>query len=67
MQNEFSDYYQDYLTSCYDCVDRIVLNAYCIRGCIPGGFRLMWRELFGSDESRPGHRPHQAGQPRGTR
>lgn len=51
MQNEFSDYYQDYLTSCYDCVDRIVLNAYCIRGCIPGGFRLMWRELFGSDET----------------
>jgi len=51
MQSAFSEYYSDYLTTSYDCVDRIVLNAYYIRGCIPGGFRLMWRDLYGSDEN----------------
>lgn len=50
MRDEFSDYYKDYLRTQYDCVDRIVLNGYFIQGCIPGGFRNMWRALHGSDK-----------------
>jgi hypothetical protein len=33
---------------CYDCVDRIVLNAYFGMGHSPGG--VWWRALTGSDE-----------------
>jgi hypothetical protein len=43
--------YQDLLTGSYDCVDRIVLNAYFIRGHIGGGFRCWWRLLTGSDDT----------------
>jgi hypothetical protein len=43
--------YQDLLSGSYDCVDRIVLNAYFVRGHIPGGFRLWWRALTGSDKT----------------
>ena len=50
MRDEFSKYYSDFLTSAYDSVDRIVLNGYFIQGCIPGGFRNMWRDLHGSDK-----------------
>jgi hypothetical protein len=35
----------------YDCVDRIVLNAYFRMGHDPGGFRVWWRALTGSDET----------------
>jgi hypothetical protein len=35
----------------YDCVDRIVLNAHFRMGHDPGGFRLWWRTLSGSDET----------------
>src|SRR5207244_83968 len=30
----------------YDCVDRIVLNAYYQLGNNPGGFRTWWRHLM---------------------
>ena len=33
----------DLLTGSYDCVDRIVLNAYFCLGHSPGGFRTWWR------------------------
>jgi hypothetical protein len=33
----------DLLTGSYDCVDRIVLNAYFSLGHSPGGFRTWWR------------------------
>jgi hypothetical protein len=33
------------LTGSYDCVDRIVLNAYFSLGHNPGGFRCWWRRL----------------------
>jgi hypothetical protein len=46
-----SDRYADLLTGSYDCVDRIVLNAYFRMGHDPGGFRLWWRALTGSDET----------------
>lgn len=50
MPDEFSQSYQDYLTGTYDCVDRIVLNAYFIMAQSAGGFRTWWRQLRGSDE-----------------
>jgi hypothetical protein len=50
MPDEFSQSYQAYLSGTYDCVDRIVLNAYFILAQSPGGFRTWWRQLNGSDE-----------------
>jgi hypothetical protein len=44
-----SERYGDLLTGAYDCVDRIVLNAFSL-GHNAGGFRLWWRRLTGSDE-----------------
>ena len=43
MVDEFSERYGDLLTGSYDCVDRIVLNAYFPFGHNPGGFRGWWR------------------------
>jgi hypothetical protein len=43
--------YADLLVGQYDCVDRIILNAYFSLACNPGGFRLWWRSLEGSDET----------------
>ena len=51
MPDSLSDRYADLLTGSYDCVDRIVLNAYFRMGHDPGGFRLWWRALAGSDET----------------
>jgi len=51
MPDEFSEYYSDYLDGTYDCADRIVLNGYFRFGCSPGGFRMWWRSLEGSDEN----------------
>jgi hypothetical protein len=48
--DEFSERYSDLVTGFYDCVDRIVLNAYYPLGHHPGGFRTWWRRLRGSDE-----------------
>src|SRR5664279_3207692 len=43
MADEFSVRYGDLLTGSYDCVDRIVLNAYMSLCHSPGGFRVWWR------------------------
>src|SRR5271167_4519846 len=43
--------YADLLVGQYDCVDRIILNAYFPFACGAGGFRLWWRSLEGSDET----------------
>jgi hypothetical protein len=51
MADGLSDLYRDLLTGSYDCVDRIVLNAYFRMGHDPGGFRLWWRQLTGSDNT----------------
>jgi len=49
--DDFCERYGDLLTGSYDCVDRIVLNAYFPLGHNPGGFRCWWRRLHdGSDE-----------------
>lgn len=50
MLDEFSEYYADFLDGTYDCVDRIVVNAYFRLGQTPGGFRTWWRTLEGSDD-----------------
>ena len=51
MPDDFSERYGDLLTGTYDCVDRIVLNAYFPLGHGAGGFRSWWRQLHnGSDE-----------------
>ena len=50
MADRLSDLYQDLLDGTYDCVDRIVLNAYFRPGHSPGGFRTWWRRLTGSDD-----------------
>jgi hypothetical protein len=51
MSDELSKRYGELLTGAYDCVDRIVLNAYFSLGHNPGGFRVWWRRLHeGSEE-----------------
>jgi hypothetical protein len=51
MPDQLSEHYRDLLEASYDCVDRIVLNAYFDVGMSPGGFRYWWRLLTGSDEN----------------
>jgi hypothetical protein len=41
--DEFSARYGDLVTGSYDCVDRVVLNAYFSMAHSPGGFRTWWR------------------------
>lgn len=50
MPDEFSTYYADFLDGAYDCVDRLVLNAYFRLGQSAGGFRTWWRNLHGCDD-----------------
>ena len=51
MADDFCERYGDLLTGSYDCVDRIVLNAYFPMGHNPGGLRTWWRRFHdGSDE-----------------
>jgi hypothetical protein len=51
MADGLSQRYKDLLTGSYDCVDRIVLNAYFRMGHDGGGFRTWWRALTGSEET----------------
>lgn len=51
MSDCLTELYQDLLDGTYDCVDRVVLNAYFRPGHNPGGFRVWWRRLTGSDET----------------
>jgi hypothetical protein len=51
MPDQLSTLYRDLLEGSYDCVDRIVLNAYFGRGQHGAGLRLWWRALYGSDEN----------------
>ena len=50
MVDPLRDRYQDLLDDSYDCADRIVLNAYFSPGHNPGGFRVWWRRLLGSED-----------------
>jgi hypothetical protein len=50
--DDFCERYGDLLTGSYDCVDRIVLNAYFSVGHNPGGFRCWWRRLHGGSDQQ---------------
>ena len=45
----FSEYYAELLQGSYDCVDRIVLNAFFPLAQTGGGVRTWWRCLRGDD------------------
>lgn len=46
----FSENYSEYIDLVYDCVDRIVVNAYYYPAQTGGGFRLWWRGLHGGEK-----------------
>jgi len=50
--DDFAERYGDLLTGSYDCVDRVVLNAYFPLGHNPGGFRCWWRRLHGGSDDQ---------------
>ncbi len=50
--DELSAHYADLLTGSYDCVDRIVLNAYLNLCHSAGGFRTWWRRLHDDGDAR---------------
>jgi hypothetical protein len=50
MPDALSEHYADLLEGSYDCVDRLVLNAYFRMGHSGGGFRAWWQKLYGSEE-----------------
>src|SRR6266436_5623470 len=49
MPESLRDRYTELLSGSYDCTDRIVLNAYFRMGHTPGGFRVWWGILTGSE------------------
>jgi hypothetical protein len=49
--DELSRYYAELLEGTYDCVDRMVLNAYFPMGQTGGGLRFWWRLLYGDDST----------------
>ena len=51
MADDFTARYAGLLTGSYDCVDRIVLNAYYPMGNTAGGFRTWWRRLIGGSDA----------------
>ena len=50
MADDFSARYGDLINGSYDCVDRVVLNAWFPMGVNPGGLRTWWRRLHGGDD-----------------
>ena len=51
MADDFAARYAGLLAGSYDCVDRIVLNAYYPMGNTAGGFRTWWRRLIGGSDA----------------
>jgi hypothetical protein len=47
--DDFSQYYAEHMEGVYECVDRIVINAYNPLGQNGGGFRYWWRQMKGDD------------------
>jgi hypothetical protein len=52
VMDELSEQYAELLHGSYDCVDRIVLNAYNSLCHSPGGFRSWWRRLHDGCEEQ---------------
>ncbi len=48
-KSSFTEHYHDLLEGQYDCIDRIVLNAYYPKLLSGGGVRDWWRQLKGGD------------------
>lgn len=49
-QDALTKHYAPILEGEYDCIDRIVLNAYCPMLLVPGGVRNWYRLMEGSDK-----------------
>lgn len=49
MTDQFTEFYSAGIEGSYDCIDRIVLNAYNPYLQSGGGFRVWWRTLMGDD------------------
>ncbi|MGH2519432.1 MAG: hypothetical protein ACRDF8_06505, partial [Chloroflexota bacterium] len=49
MNDELTDYLANDLDGSYDCVDRLVINAYNVLCQQAAGFRFWWRRFMGSD------------------
>jgi len=47
--DDLTKHYSEILDGNYDCIDRIVLNAYCPMLLVPGGVRNWYRIIKGSD------------------
>ena len=52
MADDFSARYGDLINGSYDCVDRVVLNAWFPMGVKPGGLRTWWRRLHGGSDDQ---------------
>ena len=52
MADDFTERYGDLINGSYDCVDRVVLNAFFSIGHNPGGFRCWWRRLHGGSDDQ---------------
>jgi hypothetical protein len=50
--DDFTERYRDLINGSYDCVDRVVLNAFFSIGHNPGGFRSWWRRLHGGSDDQ---------------
>jgi hypothetical protein len=51
-RDELCQRYGDLLEGSYDCVDRLVLNAYLSMCHSPGGFRVWWRSWHGGSDDQ---------------
>jgi hypothetical protein len=49
-KDSLTEHYQPLLDGEYDCIDRIVLNAYCPMLLVAGGVRNWCRQMEGSDK-----------------
>ena len=49
-KDSLTTHYAPLLDGAYDCIDRIVLNAYCPMLMVPGGVRKWYRLMEGSDK-----------------
>jgi len=50
-RDKLTEHYNSLLEDNYDCIDRLVLNAYCPMLLQGGGIRYWWRELKGDDST----------------
>ena len=49
-KDSLTEHYAPLLEGEYDCIDRVVLNAYCPMLLVPGGVRNWYRLMKGSDK-----------------